>query len=263
MFSAYAPILRYHQITGNGAPEGPPGCAMPVSQFERQMCYLEKHGYRCLPLVELLQSSGEGLPWRKKTFALTFDDGYEDFLTQAYPILRRYGFTATVFLVTDLVGGQSRWEGESGTSLLTWEQVTDLHDRGISFGSHTCTHRRLPCLPGEQIWHELTTSKACLEAKLGHGIQLLAYPYGESNSEIHRIAVAAGYSAACGVDTGRGGRFNAWRCPCCADENLLAFAFKLSRWYRHSIWFRQETVLGQLLRRIKHRWFSDGGWPAR
>jgi len=264
MFPADTPILDYHQITKGDPRKDPGGLAVPVSQFERQMRYLHDHGYRCLSLMELLRPSGNKPPRRKKTFVLTFDDGYEDFFTQAYPILRRYRFTATVFLVTDRVGEQSDWEGEMSTPLLTWEQVEALHEDGISFGSHTCTHPWLTRLPNEQIWHELTASKERLEAKLDQEeIQLLAYPYGDSNREIQRMAMAAGYRAACGVARGRSGRFNLWRRLCYTDDSLLAFILKLTRWYRYPGWLREETVVGQFLREVKHRWFPDRRWLSK
>jgi peptidoglycan/xylan/chitin deacetylase (PgdA/CDA1 family) len=257
VFLADTPILAYHQITKDDLPKDPSGFAVSVSQFERQMRYLHDHRHRCLSLMELLPPSGNKPHRQGKTFVLTFDDGYEDFLTQAYPILRRYGFTATVFLVTDHVREQSDWEGQRGTPLLTWEHVDALHEDGISFGSHTCTHPWLTRLSNEQIWHELVASKERLEAKLGQEIPLLAYPYGDSNSEIQRMAMAAGYKAACGVDRGRSGRFNLWRYPCRTNDSLPTFILKLTHWYRYPGWFREETVVGQFLREIKRRWFPD------
>jgi len=257
MFLADTPILAYHQITKDDSPKDPSGFAVSVRQFERQMRYLHDHGYCCVPLMELLRPSRNKPSRRKRTFALTFDDGYEDFLTQAYPVLRRYGFTATVFLVTDRVGAQSDWEGEMGTPLLTWEQVQALHEDGISFGSHSCTHPWLTRLSNEQLGHELIASKERMEAELGQEIPLLAYPYGESNSEIQRMAMAAGYRAACGMDRGRRGRFNLWRCLCHTDDSLLTFILKLTRWYRYPGWLREETVVGQFLREVKHHWFPN------
>jgi peptidoglycan/xylan/chitin deacetylase (PgdA/CDA1 family) len=244
-------ILAYHQISRDTAPKDPSRLSVSVGKFERQMHYLHDHGYRCLSLLELLRSPENTPPRRRKTFVLTFDDGYEDFFTRAWPILRRYRFTATVFLVTDRVGGQSDWEGERGTPLLTWEQVEALDQDGISFGSHTCTHRRLTRLSGEQIWHELTASKNRMESKLGHEIPLLAYPRGESNGEIQGMAMQASYRAACGVDTGSRGPFNLWRCTCRTDDSLLTFVFKLTPWYHSRVWLREETRVGRFLRKFK------------
>jgi peptidoglycan/xylan/chitin deacetylase (PgdA/CDA1 family) len=138
VFPADTTILAYHQVTGADSPKDPAGLAMSAGQFAFQMRYLFSHGYRCLSLMEILRPLENKSLQRKRTFVLTFDDGYEDFLTQAYPILRRHGFTATVFLVTDRVGECSDWQGEAGTPLLSWEQVKALHRDGVSFGSHTC-----------------------------------------------------------------------------------------------------------------------------
>jgi peptidoglycan/xylan/chitin deacetylase (PgdA/CDA1 family) len=253
VFLADIPILCYHQITEADLPKNPECWGVPLSQFERQVRYLHDHGYRCISLPELLSYPGnQSLP-KKKVFALTFDDGYEDFFTLAYPVLQRYGITATVFLVTDCVGGLSHWEGEEGTPMLTWEQVEILHADGISFGSHTCTHPLLPHLSNEQIWHELAASKAYLEARLGQEISWLAYPYGDSNGKIQELARAVGYRAACGFKRGKSGPFNLWRYLCRADDSLLTFVFNVMGWYRYSRWLREETVVGQFLRQTKHR----------
>jgi peptidoglycan/xylan/chitin deacetylase (PgdA/CDA1 family) len=257
VFPADTTILAYHQVTGADSPKDPAGLAMSAGQFAFQMRYLFNHGYRCLSLMEILRPLENKSLQRKRTFVLTFDDGYEDFLTQAYPILRRHGFTATVFLVTDRVGECSDWQGEAGTPLLSWEQVKALHRDGVSFGSHTCTHPQLTRLPSEHVWHELCASKECLEARLGQEVKLLAYPYGESSGEIQRMAMQAGYRIACGVDTGRSGRFNLWRCTCHGNDSLLTFALRLTPWYHFRTWLREETSVGQFLRQVKRRWLAD------
>jgi len=261
LFLASVPILVYHRIIVDDSPRDPSGFAMPVSQFERQMRYLHDRGYRCLSLTELLQLSRYELPQRDRAFVLTFDDGYEDFLTHAYPILRRYRFTATVFLITDWVRKESHRRRTQDVPMLTWEQVRALHDEGISFGSHTCTHPHLPDLSSEEIWYELTASKQRLEAELGQEISVLAYPYGESNSEVRRLAVQADYEAACGVIVGKRDRFNLWRWPCRAHDTLLDFALKVSPCYHYLMrlrrWVREDVPMGQFLRRIKHSWLPQ------
>ena len=90
---------------------------------------------------------------------------------------------------------------ENGYSLADLGTSRSLCEDGISFGSHTCTHPHLLSLSDEQVQHELTASKERLEARLGREIPFVAYPYGESSSEIRRMAMQRGYRAACGVIT--------------------------------------------------------------
>jgi peptidoglycan/xylan/chitin deacetylase (PgdA/CDA1 family) len=224
--------------------------AVTLSQFEHQMCYLHDRGYHCLPLREVLQISANNL-LQKKTFALTFDDGYEDFYTLAYPVLRNYSFIATVFMVTDQVGEKNDSAETTHRSSLNWKQIDELHRAGISFGSHTHTHRQLTRLSNDEIWHELLVSKQRLEARLNYQVLFLAYPYGDSNSEIQKMAEAAGYLAGCGVLKGRGGRFNLRRREIHSVDNILTFRLKLTRWHRLPIWLRTKTAIGKLLDKLK------------
>jgi len=244
-----ATIVNYHQITENNPPKG--SLNISARQFMCQMYYLYTHSYRCLPLSKLLQLS-ESERRRSKALAITFDDGYEDFITTAYPILHHYNFTATLFIVTDLVGQYNSWDGKAKTPLLAWEQIKRLRDKGFSFESHTCTHPILTKLPQEQSWHELTASKACLEAKLGQEAHVLAYPYGDSDQNIWEMAKAVGYKAACGIGTGKNDPFNLWRWVCRAGEDISTFAFKLSPLYRYLYHLRKETRMGRMLSKLTH-----------
>lgn len=257
----HVPILAYHQIVDDNMLNlGRSAYIMPVSQFECQMRYLHDSGYRCITLMEFLQYQTHRSSSQEKIFVLTFDDGYENFLTTVYPILHRYGFTATVFLVGNYIGKTNNWDRESNAPLLTWEQIKDLLDAGISFGSHTNSHPHLLNLSHEQIKDELIVSKKNLESILGQEILFLAYPYGESNKSIREIAMQAGYSAACGVVTGESGRYNLWRRPCEAHDSQLAFRFKLTLHYLYLLqllkWAREDNIIGQHLREIKHQWLS-------
>jgi peptidoglycan/xylan/chitin deacetylase (PgdA/CDA1 family) len=217
------------------------------------MSYLYEHGYQCVSLTQFLMPSRNEQPYRSKSVVLTFDDGYENFLVLVYPILRRFGFTATVFLITDFVGKGGERKFEQGVPFLNWKQVKSLHMNGISFGSHTCTHPDLPRLSEKQIWHELVSSKECIEDRLGERVQLLAYPHGHSNPEIQQLAEAARYEAACGISRGRSGRFNLWRTKCRTEDKLLSFAFHLTKWPYYARRLREETAAGQFIRAIKHK----------
>jgi len=250
------PILTYHHITEEDLQNNPYRMAISVKQFDRQMNYLHNHGYSCLSLIELLEVSDDIRFRWNKPFIITFDDGYANFFNNAYPILSRYGFTATVFVVTDFVGKQSDWEGEKGNPMLTWEDIKTLHDNGISFGSHTCSHARLINLSCKQIWHELNYSKEKLESELDREIHFLAYPYGDSNREIQKMAMKAGYKVAFAALRGRKELFNLWRCLISSDDNLLAFVFKLSPLNRTLRWLRDETMASKFFRKIKHRLYK-------
>ena len=147
---------------------------------------LHQEGYRSIGLNELLKGFEVGLDLAK-TVVITFDDGYQDFLTEAMPILKQYGFTATVFLATGRIQETSmRLEG---VDYLTWSEVRELHQDGIEFGSHTVTHPDLRCLGPEQIEYELGFSKEVIEQHLGTAINSFAYPFPfpEENTDFTRL----------------------------------------------------------------------------
>jgi peptidoglycan/xylan/chitin deacetylase (PgdA/CDA1 family) len=255
MFITHTPILAYHQITAE-VPPANLGFAVSLSQFKRQMRYLHENGYVCLSLTEILRPSDSGQFHRGKTFALTFDDGYENFYTLAYPILRYHGFTATVFVITDKIFKQNDPKREADKRYLTWEQIEFLHKNDFSFGSHTCSHAMLTKIPRDEIQRELVNSKAYLEAGLGQEIQWLSYPNAASNSEIQNMLQETGYRAAFGGSRGRNSQFDIRRQFCLREESLMAFAFSLNRFFRIFERLRDETEMGRFLRKIKHGlWF--------
>lgn len=259
-FLASVPILAYHQVVSDDSLTEHSAYVMPLSRFERQMQFLYDFGYRCITLDEFLRSWKSGLHHREKVFILTFDDGYENFSTTAFPILSHYGFTATVFLVANCIGKVNHWDENANAPLLTWDQIKELREAGISFGSHTSSHPHLPSLSNEQASRELVGSKELLESFLGQEVSFLAYPYGESTSEVQHIAAQTGYVAACGVITGNSGLHNLWRRPCESKDGLLLFRFKLTPWYYHFLrllrWVREDIGIGRHLRSVKYQWLT-------
>lgn len=245
-------ILLYHRIAQVSDQHDSRGLAVPPRLFERQMSYLHRAGYRCISLREAVRCRREGLRQPRKGFVLTFDDGYRDLYTNAWPILDRFGFTATVFLVAGRVGSQSDWEGQRGTSavpLLSWTEGREFARLGLTFGSHTLTHPRLTLLNDERAMREIRQSKAIIEDHLGVQVDLFSYPYANFDARIQRMVAESGYIAACGVDRGAWGLFNLWRAECVSKESLLSFALKASGWHHQLIWFREQSLLGRLLRR--------------
>lgn len=170
------PILMYHSISENlfGKLHPYHHINTPVSIFAMQMKWLRREGYRTIGLPELL---GEFEVNRdlNKTVVLTFDDGYQDFYTAAFPLLKQCGFAATVFLATDRIRDSAlRVEG---ADYLTWNEVRELHSEGIAFGSHSVTHADLRSLVPEQIDYELGFSKETIEQRLGAPVESFSYPF--------------------------------------------------------------------------------------
>jgi peptidoglycan/xylan/chitin deacetylase (PgdA/CDA1 family) len=182
------PILMYHSISENLFGKSHPYSHINTSPdiFLQQMRCLRQAGYRTIGLCELMDGLGCGKDL-SKTVVITFDDGYQDFITDAMPVLKQCGFTATVFLATGRIQQTSmRFEG---VDYLTWREVRELHVEGIQFGSHTVTHPDLRCLGPEQIEYELGYSKEVIEQKLGVAINSFAYPFAfpEENTNFTRL----------------------------------------------------------------------------
>ena len=170
------PVLMYHSIS-NADERGLHPYYRTVTApetFRDQMEWLHRAGYSTLPLGDALGRLGshEGTA---KTLVITFDDGYSDFYEHAFPVLQEFGFTATVYLPTAYIGDVSRKFKEK--DCLTWSQVRELQREGISFGSHTITHRTLDSLPETELEIELEGSKAEIEEKTGVKVRSFAYPY--------------------------------------------------------------------------------------
>jgi peptidoglycan/xylan/chitin deacetylase (PgdA/CDA1 family) len=157
--------------------------------------------------MTLDQFVSQDMRQKERIVIITFDDGYADNYTHAFPILKEYGLVATIFLVSDHVGTDHvfYWDVPKVTAqspehlyqLLTWAQVEEMCDAGIEIGSHTCTHPELTTLSAEGCREELSRSRADLEAKLGRRVTSFCYPRGKLSPEIIRMVERAGYR--CGV----------------------------------------------------------------
>lgn len=195
------PILTYHRLLPGEATHSadPQRIAVSAAQFRSHLKWLKRLGYRAFPLEKYPELLRAKQPAPPRHVGLTFDDGYEDVLTIGLPILREFGFTATVFAVSQELGGTNRWD--TGTAkLLTADQYKTLHAAGIHIGAHTRSHKHLPTLSDAEAAAELAGCKTDLETALGWPISLLAYPYGETDARIDRLAANAGYAAAFGTD---------------------------------------------------------------
>lgn len=183
------PVLYYHSVAVEAGNE----LRIPPAQFEEQMAYLAQEGYHSVTLEELyryLYADG-ALP--AKPVVITFDDGYVDNYTNAYPIMQKYGFTGTVFMV-------SGWLNGSG--YLSEQQLRELADAGWEIGGHTVNHPNLTGIDSATLDKELRESKESLEKILNRDVKTFAYPYGIYSEKVIESARASGYLNA--VTTERG-----------------------------------------------------------
>ena len=171
------PILMYHSVSDKREDRVSPyyRTATHPSAFARQMKLLQSMGYKGVNLKTWRAAFDAGQLQNAKLAVLTFDDGFRDFYTSAFPFLNQYGFSATVFLPTGFIGESSRAFKSRGC--LTWSEVRELHAAGIQFGSHTVTHPKLVDLSWQAVRNELRDSKAEIERRLGSAVDSFAYPY--------------------------------------------------------------------------------------
>ncbi len=195
------PVLMYHAFTGSGEEDR---YIMPRRSFARQMRLLAMLRYRIVDFEEIGLALREGRPLPRRSVAITIDDGYADTLDIAHPILRRHGFSATLFLISAKLGSVADWSSRGsatdGRALLSSEQVLRLRDEGHRVGAHTRTHRRLPTLAEDEAGAEIGGSRADLEEALGTPVPSFAYPYGELDEAAVEATNRASFVAACTTD---------------------------------------------------------------
>jgi len=185
------PVLNYHQINN----EDHNALTLSDTEFEAQINYLYRDGYTAITpdqLADYLQY-GKDLP--SNPVLITLDDGYEDNYRVAYPILQKYHFTATIFLITDFVSHYDKY--------LTWNQINEMSANGLIFEDHTLSHISLPNASDKEISNQLIKSKEVLEWRLGKKVDYLAYPGGYYDQRVIQLAKDAGYRAAFTVNFGR------------------------------------------------------------
>jgi len=233
--AAFLPILYYHHVGVKREPLGHRRLWISSERFAEQMDYLASASYRCVPLrdaVPVIQGRGGD---NGKIAVLTFDDGYENFFRHAFPILSRHGFAATVFVVTGEIGGASRWDSGFETSLMSWPQLAEISRHGIEIASHTVSHPHLTGVSPEETRRQLLQSRLELEDRLGVAVISCAYPYGDHNSLVRRLAEEAGYEIACSIRRGNRhrprDRFRLKRVPVDEFTSLSRFHRRLSPLY--------------------------------
>lgn len=199
------PILMYHNIAR--VPQDVRvyrSLYVSPSSFARQMAMLKMLGYRGVSMSDAmpyLRGEKDG-----RIAVITLDDGYVDNLESAMPVLQRYGFTATCYVVSSLVGQYNVWDADRlgvRKPMMTGDQLRAWHDGGMEVGAHTRTHVRLSQCTEQQQRDEVHGSKAELEDRLGLRIGQFCYPYGDHDDRAVDAVRNAGFDAATTTHRGR------------------------------------------------------------
>ena len=195
-FARYLPVLLYHRV-GPPVRDLHPDLTVSPDRFARHLSWLRHRGYVSVTPSQWHEwRLGRGnLP--HKPILLTFDDGYAELAEYAFPLLRRYGFGATVFIVTQRIGAISDWNApfRPHVPTLKHEQILRWSQAGIDFQSHGRTHRDLSTLGDADIKDEILGSRTDLEEIVGYPVKAFAYPFG-SRSAAAEHAVRTAYDLA-------------------------------------------------------------------
>jgi peptidoglycan/xylan/chitin deacetylase (PgdA/CDA1 family) len=168
--------------------------------FEAQMSYLEKNGYHVIGLEQLYRYMLGTVRLPEKSVVITIDDGWRSFYRLGYPILKKHGFPATLFVYTELISGSSK--------TLDWGLVAEMARNGIDIQAHSKTHRnfneRYPGEPSDEYFRSLKTeivgSAETIDARVGKKVRFFAYPYGEENTLAAALLEKNGFKAAFTVE---------------------------------------------------------------
>ncbi len=194
-----AAILMYHSVDYN-----PIFFTVKPENFQRQMDYLKEKKYNVISLARLIECiKSKNIPL--KTVVLTFDDGYEDNYFNVFPILKKYNFPATFFLITGNMGRKnvSVVSGNIYPQILNWRQAQEMHSSGlIDFEPHTVSHPKLRKISLREAEREILDSRKTIEENLNKKCSFFAYPYGEHNHEIEDILERNGFLGAATVNQG-------------------------------------------------------------
>lgn len=191
-------ILAYHSIDELNNKSYDRWCVSP-ERFEQQMAVLASKNYTVLTTTDLADRRLLGRPIPARCAVLTFDDGLQDFLTSAAPILKQFDFRATLYVVAGLVGQTSRWLeplGEGNRPMLQASELRDLATSGIEIGGHSMTHPELDVLDHKTAFDEIQKSRLTLEQIIDAPVHSFAYPHGYSSRTTRRLTRDAGYSSA-------------------------------------------------------------------
>ena len=251
------PILMYHSISSSDKnyvhPYFQTNTAPEV--FFKHMSYLKQNDYRAINIDNALKIMHSAKPPVHKHVVITFDDGFQDILTNALPILKKFDFSATVYLPTNFISEEGCFF--KNNRCLTWQEVRQLQANNIEIGSHTVMHPKLVSLTPQEVEIELNRSKAVIEEKLGKSCNSFSYPYAfpEGNRRfvglLRKILSRSGYhncvSTIVGTMEKNADPYFIKRIPVNSDDDEQFFKAKLEGAYN---WIHTPQVIFKYAKNI-------------
>ena len=187
----YATIIMYHRFGESKYPS----TNIELDQFDAHLAYLAEGGFTVLPVPQIIETLNAGGDLPDRTVGITIDDAYLSVYTEALPRLQAYDFPFTLFIATDPIDRQFG-------DYMSWEQLRELQQMGVSMGSQTKSHPHMHRLTSEQVKNELRLSNDRFIEELGLRPELFAYPYGEYSLDVIEAVKEAGFVAAFGQNSG-------------------------------------------------------------
>ncbi|HEU5335896.1 MAG TPA: polysaccharide deacetylase family protein [Terriglobales bacterium] len=252
-------VFNYHGLTDSfsaGIPEATQIYWLTPAQFRAHLAHIQQAGFRVAALEELTTHHprrNTGVP----ATVLTFDDGLESDYTCALPLLRTFGAPATFFVNTSTIGQPG---------YVSWSQLAEMRDAGMSIQSHSHRHMDLTVLSPEVLKHDLSVSKQQVEDRLGRAVRFLAPPHGIVNRRVLEVALALGYEAVCSTRCvpARPGSKVITRITLRSDVQLSDFhGFLTGQPYRYArrlfpgLIYRPLGMASHLLQLVRYRWLKQ------
>lgn len=215
-------ILCYHEVTENRAPHDI--YTLSLQEFEKQIALIREEGYNVISLKDLLYLMHGSGKTSSRLILLTFDDGFKGFYSLAYPVLKRYGYPAVLFITTGYINRDRRF--------MTWDDIYELKEEGlVDFGAHGVLHISLIKATHATAVNELRKSKEEIEAKLSVVVEAFSYPYGTYNEFVKSLTKDAGFklgfTARFGINTSSTDLFELRRITIFSSDSLSDFRKKL------------------------------------
>ncbi len=262
-FLTHFSILVYHQIgRGNNLDY----LILDKSLFTEQMHFITKH-YRPFSLEDLLQTIRRTGAIPPKSIVVTFDDGYANTYSEAFPILQKYKIPATLFITTGFIENSVR--SPYAAKMMSWKMVKEMHKSGIEIGSHTLTHPNLRNCGAKKAAYEMTESKKQIEQKIQAPVKTLAYPYGSSRAfseTTQSLAKKAGYLGACTTVSGQNERTTnpfALRRISLAKSQIRFFALQVSELTKGNLPPEEMAALGGINQKVIRLWKNRYDWLGK